>query len=149
MIAGDNLFDYALADFIAYWRGKPNASAVAVYDVGNPELAKLYGIVEVDERPHPGASSRSRRAAEHARRDGDLSLLPGARPARRDLLAGGNPPDQPGNFVAWLATAGACIRRTPSPASWYDIGDAEQLLAADNRLRERAGLSLRDSYSLD
>jgi NDP-sugar pyrophosphorylase family protein len=32
---------------------------------------------------------------------------------------------------------------------WRDIGDAEQLLEADNRLRERAGLALRDGYSLD
>jgi len=63
-------------------------------------------------------------------------------------LAEGNPPDQPGNYVAWLH------KREPVYAyrfdgGWYDIGDPEQLLAADNRMRERAGLTRRDTYSLD
>jgi glucose-1-phosphate thymidylyltransferase len=149
VIAGDNLFDYALADFIDYWRGKPESSAVAVYDVGNPELARLYGVVEVDEndrilsfveKPEKPQSSLAATAtylysSEHAR------LV-------ETYLEHGNPPDQPGNFIAWLQ------QREPVYAyafagGWYDIGDPEQLLAADNRLRERAGLPLRPAYSLD
>jgi glucose-1-phosphate thymidylyltransferase len=60
----------------------------------------------------------------------------------------GNPPDQPGNLVAWLH------RREPVYAyrltgGWYDIGDPVQLLEADNRLRSRVGLPLRDVYTLD
>jgi glucose-1-phosphate thymidylyltransferase len=61
-------------------------------------------------------------------------------------LAEGNPPDQPGNFVAWLQ------RREPVyayrfPGEWHDIGDAEQLLEADNRMRRRVGLPERTEYS--
>jgi len=33
--------------------------------------------------------------------------------------------------------------------SWHDIGNHEQLLEADNRLRRLAGLPERESYSLD
>src|SRR5207253_2101960 len=47
-IASDNLFDYSLADYESYWREK-GGSCIAVYDVGDPELAKKYGIVDVDE----------------------------------------------------------------------------------------------------
>ena len=32
---------------------------------------------------------------------------------------------------------------------WYDIGDAAQLLVADNDLRARRGLPQRDAYSPD
>jgi NDP-sugar pyrophosphorylase family protein len=32
---------------------------------------------------------------------------------------------------------------------WHDVGDATQLLEADNRLRAAAGLPLRKAYSLD
>ena len=32
---------------------------------------------------------------------------------------------------------------------WHDIGDLRQLHAADNLLRERAGLPRRAEYSLD
>jgi glucose-1-phosphate thymidylyltransferase len=149
VIAGDNLFDYALADFIEYWHGKPESSAVAVYDVGKPELARLYGVVEVDEserilsfveKPENPQSTLAATATylysrEHAR------LV-------ETYLEEGNPPDQPGNFIAWLQ------QREPVYAyafagGWYDIGDPEQLLAADNRLRERVGLPLRPAYSLD
>ncbi len=49
VIAGDNLFDYSLSDYIAFWAGKDGASAVAVYDVGDRELAKQYGVVELGE----------------------------------------------------------------------------------------------------
>jgi NDP-sugar pyrophosphorylase family protein len=31
---------------------------------------------------------------------------------------------------------------------WLDIGDRQQLLEADNRMRERAGLEPRREYSL-
>src|SRR5689334_12476436 len=49
IIAGDNLFEYSLRDYVEFWRSKENASAVAVHDVGDFELAKQYGIVDVDD----------------------------------------------------------------------------------------------------
>jgi glucose-1-phosphate thymidylyltransferase len=57
----------------------------------------------------------------------------------------GNVPDQPGRFVEWL------YRRAPVygyrfGGEWLDIGDREQLLEADNRLRARAGLEPRVEY---
>jgi glucose-1-phosphate thymidylyltransferase len=61
-------------------------------------------------------------------------------------LEEGNPPDQPGNYIAWLHT------REPVYAyrfegQWYDIGDATQLLEADNRMRRLRGLPERTEYS--
>jgi glucose-1-phosphate thymidylyltransferase len=49
VIAGDNLFDFSLADYVAFWRSKGRASAVAVRDVGSLELAAQYGIVALNE----------------------------------------------------------------------------------------------------
>ena len=56
----------------------------------------------------------------------------------------GNPPDQPGRLVAWL------YPREPVYAYrfaglWFDIGNPEQLLEADNRWRERVGLPPRET----
>src|SRR5207253_6719413 len=48
VIAGDNLFDYSLAHSEPYWRDR-GGSCIAVLDVGDPELAKKYGVVDVDE----------------------------------------------------------------------------------------------------
>jgi glucose-1-phosphate thymidylyltransferase len=60
-------------------------------------------------------------------------------------LGEGNPPDQPGNFVAWLHPR-VPVYAYRFPGEWHDVGDPEQLLAADNRLRARLGLPLRQTY---
>ena len=146
VIAGDNLFDDSLADYESYWRAR-GGSAVAVLDVGDRELAKQYGVVDVDEddritdfleKPADPPTTLCATATylytrEHAR------LV-------ATYLDEGNPPDQPGNFVAWLH------KREPVYAyrfrgEWYDIGDAAQLLEADNRMRRRVGLPERTQYS--
>ncbi len=149
VIAGDNLFDYSLADLVAFWRRKADGSAVAVYDVGDLELVKKYGVVDVDEadrivafveKPEEPQSTLAATATYLYSR-GHARLV-------QTYLDEGNPPDQPGNLVAWLH------RREPVYAyrltgGWYDIGDPVQLLEADNRLRSRVGLPHRDVYTLD
>jgi glucose-1-phosphate thymidylyltransferase len=145
-IASDNLFDYSLAEYEEYWRQK-GGSAVAVHDVGDFELAKKYGIVDVDEddritnfveKPEHPPTTLSATATYLYRRD-HAALIP-------TYLEEGNPPDQPGNYVAWLH------KREPVYAyrfagEWYDIGDHAQLLEADNRMRRRVGLPERTEYS--
>ncbi|MGH2935947.1 MAG: nucleotidyltransferase family protein [Gaiellaceae bacterium] len=147
-IAGDNLFDYSLADMIEFWRGK-DGSAVAVYDVGDLELVRKYSIVELDENDrivgfvekpeHPSSTVIATAAYLYRREHAALVTT---------YLDEGNPPDQPGNYVAWLH------RRVPVygyrfAGDWYDIGDAGQLLEADTMMRARLGLPERDTYSLD
>ena len=56
-------------------------------------------------------------------------------------------PDAPGNLMVWLYTREP-VYGYRAAGEWYDIGDLGQLLAADNMLRERAGLPTRDEYSL-
>jgi glucose-1-phosphate thymidylyltransferase len=147
VIAGDNLFDFGLHGFAAFWELKGVASAVAVYDCGNLELATHYGVVELgedgrllgfEEKPSEPASTLVATATYIYHRE-HLTLV-----AR--YLAEGNPPDQPGRLVAWLC------RREPVygyavEGEWYDIGSPDQLLEADNRWRGRVGLPPRSEYS--
>jgi len=146
VIASDNLFDYSLADYESYWRDK-GGSCIAVHDVGDRELAKQYGIVGVDEndrltdfveKPAEPPSTLAATAAYLYRRE-DAALV-------STYLAEGNPPDQPGNFVGWLYQR-APVYAYRFPGEWYDIGDAQQLLEADNRMRARVGLPERSVYS--
>jgi glucose-1-phosphate thymidylyltransferase len=145
-IASDNLFDYSLVDYEAYWRAK-GGSCVAVHDVGDPELAKKYGIVDADagdritnfvEKPQDPPTTLCATATYLYRRD-DVARI-------TTYLEEGNPPDQPGNFVAWLHSR-APVYAYRFPGEWYDIGDAQQLLEADNRMRRRVGLPERAEYS--
>ena len=149
VVAGDNLFDFSLAEYVAWWRTKGEASAVALHDVGDLELATRYGIVALgagervesfEEKPAEPSSTLAATATDLYHR-AHVPLV-------RRYLAEGNSPDQPGRFIAWLA------EREPVygyrfAGDWRDIGDARQLLEADNRLRELSGLPPRDAYALD
>lgn len=150
VLAGDNLFELSLTDIAAWRRAKPQpATAVAVHDVGDLELATHYGIVALDGDD---------RIAEFVEKPSDppstlastlVYLLP---PEHVRLVARyveeGNSLDNAGSFLGWLS------EREPVygyrfDGGWFDIGDREQLLEADNLLRRHAGLPERESYSLD
>jgi glucose-1-phosphate thymidylyltransferase len=149
VIAGDNLFDYSLADLVSFWREKGVASAVAVRDVGSRELASQYGVVAVDaddrivsfvEKPENPPSTLCATATYlyHRRHV----------PLIDEYLRDGNPPDQPGRFVEWLYSREP-VYAYVFDARWYDIGNRDQLLHADNELRAQLGLPLRDVYDVD
>ena len=149
VIAGDNLFDYDLQDYIDFWRGKGVASAVAVRDVGDLRLASQYGIVDARRRRSRDRVRREAAGADkHARRDGDLHLPPRALPLVARYLAEGNAPDQSGSFIEWLRSREP-VYGYSFAGIWLDIGDKEQLLAADNMLRRAQGLPERDEYELE
>ena len=148
VIAGDNLFDFRLRDLVGFWRTKGVASAVAVRDVGSLELARRYGIVALDgddrirsfvEKPPEPASTLAATATYLYHRE-HVGLI-------RTYVESEANTDQPGRFVAWLQEREPVYGWAFTEA-WYDIGDGEQLLEADNRLRAAAGLPTRAVYEL-
>lgn len=148
VVAGDNLIGYSLPDYVAFWREK-GGSAIAVYEVEDRSLLSQYGIVELDdedrvvgleEKPAEPKSNLAATAA-YLYRGADLEQLD-------SYLEEGNAPDAPGNFAVWLHTRSPLYGYRFS-GEWHDIGDLSQLHAADNLLRERAGLPRRAEYSLD
>jgi glucose-1-phosphate thymidylyltransferase len=156
VIAGDNLFEFSLRDYVGFWRGKAAAlgvgsaaSAVAVRDVGTLELARKYGIVALDgtdrvvdflEKPDDPPSTLAATATYLFDRR-HLALVD-------RYLAEGNLHDQPGRFVAWLQEREPVYGWT-FDAAWFDVGDLGQLLDADNHVRASRGLALRETYTPD
>lgn len=148
IVAGDNLFDFSLRDYAAFWRGKRDGSAIALYQCPKLELVSQYATVELDaadrvtsfieKPPHPTTNLVAIAVylyrADHAARIGEY-------------LAAGNSKDQPGNLVAWLHQR-APVYGYRFAGDWLDIGNHEQLLEADNGLRARAGLPTRARYEL-
>jgi glucose-1-phosphate thymidylyltransferase len=147
VIAGDNLFDFSLEEYVRFWRSC-GGSAIGVHDVGDLGLARQYGVVELDdadrvvslvEKPERPASTLASIAAylfsaEH------VALV-------QQYLAEGNAPDQPGRFIVWLYPR-VPVHGYRFEGDWLDIGDRSQLLEADNRMRRRAGLAEHDEYQL-
>jgi glucose-1-phosphate thymidylyltransferase len=148
VMAGDNLFEFDLAELVSFWRSK-DGSAVCVHDVDDRELMRQYSMVELDdddrvtylvEKPDEPTTTLAAIAVYLYRAD-HAALIAG-------YLAEGHSPDQPGRFVVWLYPR-VPVYAYRFPGQWLDIGDREQLLDADNRMREREGLPLRSEYSLE
>jgi glucose-1-phosphate thymidylyltransferase len=149
VVAGDNLFEFELREFVAFWRSKRDGSAICVRQVDDLELMRQYAMVELAEdgrvtlfveKPEDPTSTLAAIAvylyrAEHV-------------PLVRAYLAEGNAPDQPGRFIAWLYSR-APVYAYRFPGAWLDIGDREQLLEADNWVRRERGLPTRAEYSLE
>jgi glucose-1-phosphate thymidylyltransferase len=149
VLAGDNLIEYPLEDLVRFWRSKGKGAAIAVHHVTDPELIRQYGVVELDDNDRVVSIEE-----KPARPRSDLAataayLYPAEHAALvSEYLDAGNPPDAPGNFVVWLHTR-APVYGYRIEGEWFDIGDPEQLLDADNRMRGRFGLPARSAYSLE
>ena len=148
VIAGDNLFDFSLAEYVAFGRSNGVASCVAVHDVGDREVAKRMGVVALDaddritalvEKPDDPPSTLISTATYLVHR-AHVPLI-------GRYLGEGNPPDPPGRFFAWLHTREP-VYGYRFGGEWLDIGNPEELLEADNRLRARLGLPQRAEYTL-
>ncbi len=129
VIAGDNLFQQPLSDFVNV--AKHSAATVAVHDVGNLEVMKKYGTVTVDksgvitnfeEKPEKPKSTLAAVALYYYPRD--------VLPLFTTYLAAGNNPDQPGLFLQWLYTRKP-VNTFEIKGRWLDIGSKETLKSAD------------------
>ncbi len=129
VIAGDNLFEQPLGDFVN--AAKNSAAMVAVHDVGDLEAMKKYGTVAVDskgvitsfeEKPEKPKSTLASIALYYYSRE----ILP----LFTTYLAAGNNPDQPGRFLQWLYTRKP-VNTFKINGRWLDIGSKETLEIAD------------------
>ena len=149
IVAGDNLFDFTLVDYVNFWRSKATGSCIAVYDCPDRELVKQYSVVELDAEERV-VSFEEKPANPTTNTVGIATYL-----YHRDhvplidrYLAEGNAPDQPGRFMAWLYPR-APVYGYRFAGEWLDIGNLEQLLRADNLLRLRSGLPERTAYQVE
>ncbi len=149
MIAADNLFEFSLAAYVDFWRGKGEGSASR--STGSPTRRSPGSTASsssttttascgIEEKPEQPRSDLVSTATYLFSRD-HVALL-------ERYLADGHPPDPPGRFLVWLHEREPVYGYRFSE-DWLDIGDPRQLLEADNRYRARAGLPLRDEYALE
>jgi glucose-1-phosphate thymidylyltransferase len=125
VIAGDNLFEFSLNPLIDLYSEK-KGPIVALYDVGDPELAKLYGIVSIDsdskiidfqEKPDKPRSTLSSTGIYVYPKDTAEKLV---------SFTKDHDADKAGSFLEWLYKKQdifCCVTQE----NWFDIGSLEQL----------------------
>jgi len=133
IIAGDNLFELSLDEVAKIFNDKKQ-NVIVVYDVKNLELAKHYGIVEInnnivvhfEEKPSNPKSTLASTG---------IYLFPQKTIALiQKYIAQGNNPDKTGDFIEWLhkrENIYAFITDKP----WYDIGSLKQLEKANQEYK--------------
>ncbi|HOW87212.1 MAG TPA: nucleotidyltransferase family protein [Candidatus Omnitrophota bacterium] len=123
VIAGDNFFDFDLVSFVDFGNRKRPHGVIAVYDVGDKELAKRYGLVRVDpegkilefqEKPPQPATTLA---------SSGIYWLPKEAWTLLDrYIASGHNTDQPGHYMRWLAETSGLFAFSLK-GKWLDIGD--------------------------
>jgi len=123
VIAGDNFFDFDLGSFVDFGTRKRPNGVIAVYDVGDKELAKRYGLVRTDasgkilefqeKPPQPTTTLAS----------SGIYWLPKETWSLLDrYITSGHNTDQPGHYMRWLAETSGLFAFSLK-GKWLDIGD--------------------------
>lgn len=134
LIAGDNLFGISLFDVHNYFK-KRKSNVIVLHDVKDLELAKQYGIVEIDhdnmvvhfvEKPiSPQSTLASTGIYLFPKKT--IELI-------KKYIAQGNNPDKTGSFIEWLHKREA-VHSYVTDKKWYDIGSPEQLEKANKHYK--------------
>lgn len=136
VVAGDNLFDFSLVDFVNDANNR-KASLVAFYDIESYELAKRFGvttlsnskrILEFVEKPEEPKSTLISTCCYFIKKE-DLALM-------HRYLDDKNNPDKPGYFVKWLSEKKPVYGFTFS-GKWFDIGQMDAYKAANEEYESR------------
>lgn len=124
ILAGDNLLDFSLCDFISFAKSK-GSSCVMRYTEPDPQRLKKSGVLLVGEGDRvlkmweKPADPQSDQCCPPfyflTRRDGELVS---------QALDDGCSADAPGGFIQWLAEK-SVLHAMPMPGKRYDIGNLE------------------------
>ena len=122
VVAGDNLFDLDLREFVRFAREKDPYPSIAVYDVKDKEQASLYGVLALDDDARVVSFEEKPKNPKSTLASTCIYYFP---KAKLDLvgkyLNTSGKKDAPGNYIKWLAENEGVYAYAFSEA-WYDIG---------------------------
>jgi glucose-1-phosphate thymidylyltransferase len=135
VIGGDNLFKFSLVKAKELFDAKQKPVIVG-YDVGEIELAKKYGVIEVDENKRVLSFVEKPDLPKSTFCAICVYFYPQEYiEVIKKYLKEGNNPDAPGNLPAWLIKDYEVYAETYSEA-WYDVGGFESLKEAKEAFGE-------------
>jgi glucose-1-phosphate thymidylyltransferase len=135
VIAGDNLFERGLREFVNFAKVKTAACSVALHKLDDKEAVKRYSQVRLDaegriiefiEKP-PRPTSTLVAKCVYFFSKSRLGLI-------AEYINSGRSTDAPGHYIAWLCQRDA-VYGFVFAGRWYDIGNYETYRKADNDFR--------------
>ncbi len=129
VVAGDNLFSFEIDDFISYYRekGKP---CTCLYDVGDYELAKRYGVAELKEERIISFLEKPKEPPSTLVGIGIYAFPAYVADLLKEFVATTSNADNIGSFMAWLCKKDELYGFSFSDGMWYDIGSPDSYIEA-------------------
>jgi len=136
IVAGDNLFEFDIADFVNFGE-KKNKLSVALFDVKDRKLAQKYGVVVLDKDNKVCDFQEKSPSPKSTLASTGIYYLP---KTKLDMVGKymktSLTKDAPGNFIKWVSENDEVFGYVFTEG-WYDIGDKVSLEKADLEYRER------------
>ena len=130
VVAGDNLFELSLADVANFFR-KRSSNVIVLHDVKDFELAKHYGIVEVNESNVVSNFEEKPLSPKSTLASTGIYFFPKKTISLiKKYIEQGNNPDKTGSFIEWLHKRDR-VYAYITDKKWYDLGNIEQLEKAN------------------
>lgn len=135
VVGGDNLFDYSLDEYINFARENSPHITIGLYDIGNIEKAREFGVVQIgeggkvtsfEEKPQSPRSSLVAMCFYYFPRE-SLEFI-------SDYLGRSDKTDKAGDYIQWLAE-GKEVYGFKFQGKWYDIGSIETYNEAQEKFK--------------
>jgi glucose-1-phosphate thymidylyltransferase len=132
VIAGDNIFDFSLSDFLKTAKSNAPHASIGLFDVNDKKLAREYGIVSLhkdriiesfQEKPEKPKSTLAAMCLYYFPKS-KIELL-------KEYKKQGNPLDLAGSFIKWLSDREPVYGHV-FKGQWLDIGDKKSLKKAQS-----------------
>lgn len=137
VVAGDNLFEFDLNEFLKFSQARRDGTSVALYDIRDYKLAKRFGVVKADEdgrvvdfeeKPEDPKSTLISTGIYYFPKE-KLSFI-------KEYLKISERSDAPGYYISWLVKKDRVYGFAFSE-DWYDIGDIESYKKANSEYLEK------------
>lgn len=138
VVAGDNLFEFDLGDFLDFAREKDGVS-IAVHDIKSIELAKNFGVVKLGDGNRIIELQEKPENPESTLISTGIYFFPKDKVAFIDeYVKMRNKLDAPGHYMGWLSKRDK-VFGFKFDQNWYDIGGMESYKKADEEYKGKEG----------
>jgi len=136
VIAGDNLFELDMADFMKFARANDGVS-VALYDIGSIDLARNFGVVKIDEHKKVEDFEEKPQDPKSTLVSTGIYYFPKNKlPFIKKYVKMQAKLDAPGYYIGWLSKEDN-VYGFKFLEDWYDIGNIESYKKADLKYKEK------------
>ncbi len=136
VMAGDNLFNFPLRDFIKFSISHKPCVTVGLFNIGDKQLAKQYGIAAIDNNARISSFVEKPKQPPSTLAAMCLYFIPAAKFVLIEKYKQlGLPLDLAGNFIEWLSKKEPVYGYT-FEGIWLDIGDKKSLKYARENYSE-------------